>query len=135
MTESWYGEGLRFRCERCGDCCRGEPGFVWVKFDEAQAIAQHLGMSFSEFEQSFLRRVGRRMSLIERDNGDCVFWDGAVGCKVYQVRPVQCRNFPFWWVNLESEEAWRAASRRCRGMDHGRLYSAEEIERLAGEVE
>ena len=133
MSESWYAAGLRFECTGCGDCCRGEPGFVWVSFDEAERMAAHLGMGFREFEASFLRRVGRRMSLIEKDNGDCVFWESGVGCKVYRVRPVQCRNFPFWLPNIESQEAWRRARLRCPGMGHGRLYGADEIERLARE--
>jgi len=25
-----YKDGLRFECQRCGSCCRGEPGVVWM---------------------------------------------------------------------------------------------------------
>lgn len=135
MNESWYAAGLRFKCTRCGDCCRGEPGYVWVNFDETERMAALLGMPFREFEASFLRRVGRRISLIEKDNGDCVFWENGIGCRVYNVRPVQCRHFPFWLQNIESPEAWERACRRCLGMGHGKLYSADEIERLAREAQ
>jgi len=128
MNETWYGEGLRFECTRCGDCCRGEPGFVWVNVEEASEIARFLGVGFGEFERMFLRRSGRRMSLVEKENGDCIFWTQEVGCKVYEVRPLQCRTFPFWRSNLADRKAWNRAARRCPGMDRGRLYSAGEIE-------
>jgi len=113
---------------RCGDCCRGEPGFVWVSVEEASEIARFLGVGFGEFERTFLRRSGQRMSLVEKENGDCIFWAEEVGCKVYEVRPLQCRTFPFWRSNLASREAWNRAARRCPGMDRGRLYSAGEVE-------
>src|SRR5207248_8895996 len=34
----WYQDGLAFTCTRCGKCCTGEPGFVWVTDDELAAI-------------------------------------------------------------------------------------------------
>ena len=30
MSEPFYAEGLRFSCERCSACCRGEPGYVFL---------------------------------------------------------------------------------------------------------
>ena len=30
MAEPWYRDGLRFECTRCGHCCTGAPGYVWV---------------------------------------------------------------------------------------------------------
>ena len=29
-AEPWYRDGLRFACTRCGACCTGAPGYVWV---------------------------------------------------------------------------------------------------------
>ena len=29
-TIPWFKEGLKFECQRCGRCCRGEPGVIWV---------------------------------------------------------------------------------------------------------
>ncbi len=133
MDDRWYADGLRFECKRCGDCCRGEPGFVWVGFDEAKKIAQWKGMSFSDFERAFLRRVGRRMSLIEKENGDCVFWSAGIGCSIYSIRPTQCRSFPFWPGNLESLQTWQREAGRCRGINSGRLYTADEIADIEGE--
>lgn len=123
----WFSKGLRFECRRCGGCCRGEPGYVWVSPAEAIEIAGFLGETIDSFSSSHLRLVGNRTSLIEKPNGDCVFWDSAIGCRVYPLRPVQCRTFPFWAGNLDSPAAWEAASKRCPGIGHGKVFSVRDI--------
>ena len=122
----WYAEGLRFSCLRCGDCCRGEPGFVWVTPDDVKDIAEHLGIPLRDFKAGYVRRAYGRLSLIELDNGDCIFWS-AKGCKVYTVRPTQCGTFPFWPEHLRSTHAWGAVQKRCPAIDTGQLRSLEEI--------
>ncbi len=123
----WFEEGLRFECRRCGDCCRGEPGYVWVTLEEAASMAALLQMSLADFQATALRRVGARMSLIEKPNGDCIFWEDGAGCTVYQARPIQCRTFPFWKDNVRSREAWRRLQKRCPGVSHGKKHSAQKI--------
>ncbi|MFP4056586.1 MAG: YkgJ family cysteine cluster protein [Candidatus Brocadiia bacterium] len=130
MAEAWYKEGLRFQCTRCGQCCRGDPGYVWVDEAERVAIARHLKLSAEEFARRYLREVFGAYSLVELANGDCVFWTPE-GCRIYPVRPVQCRTFPFWPEYVRSPRAWRRAARRCPGVGQGRLYTAAEVEELA----
>jgi len=36
----------------------------------------------------------------------CVFLDPFGQCSIYDVRPVQCRTYPFWPSLLESKEDW-----------------------------
>jgi hypothetical protein len=38
--------------------------------------------------------------------------------------------WPFWPSNLASADAWNKAAQRCPGINSGRLYSFEEIERI-----
>lgn len=124
----WYGEGLRFECqEGCAQCCGGDPGVVWVKPEEAEAIAKHLGITLEDFYESYTRSVGRRTSLTEMPNGNCVMLSKA-RCKIYQVRPVQCRTYPFWPWNLESPSDWAALCQECPGVNMGKLHTYEEIE-------
>jgi len=125
----WYQDGLRFECQRCGRCCRGEPGFVWVREVEIAAIARFLKMPEDEFMQAYVRVVSNDYSLVELRNGDCIFWSPE-GCRIYEVRPVQCRTFPFWNEYTRSERQWREAARRCPGVNRGRVYPAAEIEHL-----
>jgi Fe-S-cluster containining protein len=129
----WYHNGLPFTCTGCGDCCTGGPGYVWVNNEEVAAIAAFLGITEEECERQFVTKVGVRKSLMEKPNNyDCVFLDGPTRkCKVYAVRPRQCRTWPFWRSNLKSPQAWEATCSVCPGSGTGRLYSLEEIESQA----
>lgn len=130
--EPWYGEGLRFECTRCGNCCGGAPGTVLVDDDEIAALAERLGMDVLEFRRRFTRKVGGGVvSLQEKPNHECIFYDADVGCTVYEDRPTQCRTWPFWRENVRSRRAWERAARHCRGMNRGRLYRRQEVEAQA----
>ena len=126
-SKPWYGEGLRFTCRRCRSCCGGEPGYVFLRRGEAEAIAAHLGIGEEEFRGTWTRQAGDRSSLREEKDGRCVFL-GEEGCRIYSVRPVQCRTFPFWLWNLVKRENWNETALECPGMGRGRLYSRKEIE-------
>ena len=127
--ERWYKDGLRFQCTGCGDCCTGAPGFVWVNKEEIAALAAAVDMDVEAFERRYVREIGVRKSLREYANGDCVFFDGETRkCRVYAVRPRQCRTWPFWDSNLRSPEAWAQTCQVCPGSGNGRLYQLEAID-------
>ena len=100
-------EGFSFKfnplaCEECGGkCCTGESGYIWVNPMEMQKIANFLGISVEEFKAFYLRKVDYKFSLKEKEiaknNYACVFFDTNTNrCTIYDVRPHQCRTFPFW---------------------------------------
>jgi Fe-S-cluster containining protein len=124
----WYRDGLAFTCTRCGNCCTGAPGYVWVTPDEIERLAAFRHETVEEFSARFVRLVGDRYSLIEKPGGDCVFWDKQAGCTVYSARPVQCRTWPFWPENLESAQDWRQVQEVCPGSGQWRLFSLSEIQ-------
>jgi Fe-S-cluster containining protein len=127
--QKWYAEGLKFECQRCGACCSGEPGYVWVTPREAARIAKFLGLSPEEFASQYLRKAGSYESLAEMPDGRCIFYAEKT-CAIYAVRPVQCRTFPFWRSVVASPEAWIRCREECPGIGKGRLFSAEEIEEI-----
>jgi Fe-S-cluster containining protein len=128
-NEPWYKDGLQFTCSGCGDCCTGNPGFVWVNQAEVEAMAARMELSVGDFQDQYTRKVGARRSLNEYDNGDCVFFDNqSRKCGVYELRPRQCRTWPFWDSNLKSPEAWAETCVECPGSGQGQLYQLEEIE-------
>jgi hypothetical protein len=129
MKEPWYADGLRFQCTRCGNCCSGEPGFVWVNEEETQAIADYRGEPLVEVVGLYTRREGPRRSLKEKANGECIFYDQTAGCTIYPARPRQCRTWPFWECNTQSPEAWAATAAECPGCNQGELIPADEITR------
>ncbi len=127
MAESWYRDGLRFECTRCGACCTGAPGYVWVDDNELAALANFLQMPVHEVQGLYTRQLRQRRSLREKLNNDCIFWDRDQGCTVYEARPQQCRTWPFWPGNVANEKEWQRTCDVCPGSGTGALISAEEI--------
>ncbi len=129
----WYADGLAFECQECGHCCSGpEEGYVWITSEEIAAAAEHLGMTTEAFSATYTRKVGRRTSLIEAANMDCVFLeadgDGVKHCTIYTVRPSQCQTWPFWPSNLRRPADWSMAGVRCPGVNRGQLRDLGYIE-------
>ena len=77
----------------------------------------------------FTRRAHRGLTLREKPNGDCVFWDAARGCTIYAVRPPQCRTWPFWDSNVKTPEDWDRTREACPGAGQGEVIPVEEISR------
>jgi len=132
----WYISGLAFECQGCGRCCAGpEEGYVWLTDKEVVAIAEFLGITEAEMRDKYVRRVNRRLSLREKEHAhDCVFLEadgqGSRACRIYPVRPVQCRTWPYWPQNLTRPENWAAAGKRCPGINRGKVVTFNEIEAL-----
>lgn len=126
-AEPWYAGGLRFQCTMCGKCCTGAPGFVWVTDAEIASIADFLKMPKEKFIAVHTRPERGGRSLREKSSGDCVFYDKAVGCTIYEVRPAQCRTWPFWESNITSPSTWQHTCEICPGSGQSDLISAEEI--------
>jgi Fe-S-cluster containining protein len=135
--QEWYAEGLRFECTLCGNCCTGPPGTVWFTEAEGRRMATSLGLDPEAFRAQYARLVDGRWSLREQRTSagyDCVFLDrrtmpDRAVCSIYEVRPAQCRTWPFWPENLTSKRAWNTVKRRtpCPGMGEGPLIPADKI--------
>lgn len=127
MEQPWFHEGLNFTCTRCGQCCTGQPGYVWVNDAEILNIAEFLDVSVEEVIQKFTRRLHGKRSLTEKPNYDCIFWEAEVGCQIYPARPTQCRTWPFWESNLRKPSDWEYTKSVCPGSGQGELIPVEEI--------
>lgn len=129
MSSPWYRDGLRFTCTRCGNCCTGAPGFVWITPAELTTLAGALEQPEEQVRDRWTRVVRGRRSLREKPNGDCVFWDRQAGCTVYEARPMQCRTWPFWEITATSRADWEHTCEVCPGAGRGELHPAEEVTR------
>lgn len=131
--QPFYHKGLRFECQKdCSKCCGGAPGYVWLHKDDVKRISNFLNLTEDEFIDQYTKLVDQRLSLIdvESDNWNCIMLKEG-RCSIYNVRPMQCRTFPFWYQNLESDYYWEETVEECPGIGKGRLYSQPEIESIA----
>ena len=131
----WYVGGLHFECVQCGRCCSGpSEGYIWVTKPEIELIADFLKISVGQLRQKYLKRVGLRTTIIEHPGTrDCILLQDITGqkrCMIYPVRPSQCRAWPFWPENLTNPNAWNKAAQKCPGINQGRLYTYDEIEKI-----
>lgn len=131
----WYIAGLHFDCFGCGECCSGpDEGYIWATKPEIKFISDYLKMSERQFRRKYTKRVGLRTTLTEDSKSkDCIFLEKREGykrCSIYPVRPNQCRTWPFWSSNLKSPDTWNQAAKKCPGINKGRLYTFDEIEKI-----
>jgi Fe-S-cluster containining protein len=124
----FFDQGLRFGCIRCGHCCTGDPGIVYVSPDELAPLAAHLQIPIEATIERYLSPWRDGHTVREAVGGNCLFFHQ--GCSIYPVRPSQCRTWPFWINNLRSRPSWERVARDCPGIGRGRHYTREEILRL-----
>ncbi len=131
-NQPWYVGGLHFQCMGCGNCCSGpDEGYIWVKPEEIELIADFLDISVKDFKNRYTRRVGLRTTILEdKKTKDCIFLNEDKGCDIYPVRPNQCRTWPFWDANLKNSDRWNYAANVCPGINRGKLYTVNEIEEI-----
>lgn len=135
LTSPWYKEGLSFNCQKCGQCCTGFPGYVWLSHKDILRIAHFLKISEQETIKKFTRSVHGKVSLKEMPKTyDCIFFQNN-RCLIYSARPIQCQTFPFWPHLLQSEKFWQNASATCPGMRTQKTchFNREEIEKKLDE--
>ncbi len=88
-------------CKQCKAlCCKGE-GYVFLSKYDIDNISSFLGLDVGQFVKLYTRKAvyGKKVSLVNlKINGElrCVFLDKFNRCEIYEVRPNQCREFPFW---------------------------------------
>jgi Fe-S-cluster containining protein len=128
----WWDEGVCFSCLSCGRCCGESPGTVSFTEAEESAMSSALGISVFEFRALYVWRRYGAPSLRERENYDCVFLERVplLRCGIYDVRPLQCRTFPFWPEVMRSRSSWGRFADSCPGMNQGAFHDSRDIASL-----
>lgn len=93
-----------YQCQRCGNCCRW-PGHVKLVDEDITKMAAHFEMTEKEFIDQYteLHPSREALSLINKENGECIFLEGVNICRVQDAKPVQCKGFPNTW----NFDGWR----------------------------
>ncbi|OPZ25813.1 MAG: Flagellin N-methylase [Lentisphaerae bacterium ADurb.BinA184] len=102
---------LRYRCTRCGACCRWD-GYVRVSDEEIARIAALLDLTPEAVRRDYTRLTHDRagLSLTEKPDGSCVFLADGNVCRIQDAKPRQCKLFPNFW-NFSGFRRW------CRCLD------------------
>ena len=132
MSEKFYKDGLKFECQRCSFCCGHSPGFVYLSQRDLNVLCNHFQMKIKDFVEKYCRWADyyygtKVLALQEKKNYDCILWKN--GCSAYQARPVQCSTYPFWDWMINDKETWMECAKECPGMNKGRKWDIEEIEK------
>ena len=127
-------QGLRFECQRgCTTCCT-QKGFVYITERDAGRIAAKLGMTVADFEKRYVYRTKNLRRLRTAREVRCPFLSSE-GCSIHEVKPAQCRAFPFWPELVQSKRAWRKTAEWCPGIGKGELIQIESARLIAREME
>jgi Fe-S-cluster containining protein len=84
-------------CDSCKGSCRFGSGFAVD--EDLPKIAAHLNISVEDLKSGFLdKRMMLNTELFrpkiktrEMPFGECVFFDDSAGCRIHDVKPLQCR--------------------------------------------
>ena len=123
---------FRFECQPgCTNCCT-RRGHVHLTEEDIDRIAVWLGFERPEFENRYVHRTrdGARLTLPRADS--CHFLISG-GCGIHEVKPLQCRVFPFWPEHVGNRSAWNALRRHCPGIGVGPLVRIEKVRAEAQE--
>lgn len=131
----------RFECqESCGGkCCTRswsvQAPFVFLTKGNVDAISEYLGnppeafASYGEFEFTrFSKAPTRQWFLKLTDDGVCRFLKFGK-CMIYEVRPTQCRTYPFWPENM-NQSAFKNEGRHCPGIGKGDVVGSLQMTSL-----
>lgn len=124
-------KSFRFQCTECGHCCTGSSRthYIEVRPEEKEAIRKYLGISDRWFQRRYLTPVTEDMEGLRIDAvGNCAFLDKDKRCRVYAVRPLQCKSYPFWPEIISSDRSWKKEQKFCEGINRGQSISRRRVQ-------
>ena len=153
-------DGFYFNCQSCGRCCRGKgEGYVFIDENEIQRISEFLRIEIDDFREKFLeeieaeyrifdnslqptkRKVFLKSTVLKQDEEDgiCIFLNTDSNlCKVYELRPNQCKSWPVWFSIMTNKVHYQKTLEKCPGIHFkGEKFidKTEIIESLQKEIE
>ena len=121
---------FRFQCQPgCTACCT-QSGDVYLTDDDVDRIARYLKLTPEEFRTRHCETDDGDLRLAGPSEKPCQFVEEG-GCSIYEVRPLQCRTFPFWPENVRSKRAWKNLCPHCPGIGVGPVLDVAEVRKQA----
>ncbi len=124
---------FRFECQKgCTNCCEVE-GYVYLTEDDLRNAARHRGMTVRAFEKQYVYRTRHLLRLRKPRASQCHFLIEG-GCQLHPDKPTQCRLFPYWPENVETQKGWQRTAKHCPGIGKGPLIQIGEAVETAHEM-
>lgn len=117
---------MKFKCqESCGGkCCTNSwasASFVFLTRADRIRIEAFKENAIEDwctryaFDTTRFAKFKTHQWVIKNKNGNCPFFkDGK--CGIYEIRPIQCKTFPYWPENFANQEALKKI---CPGIGEG----------------
>lgn len=103
-----------FECTQCGTCCQGEGG-IYLSREEIDRISLFLKLSQDKFLKKFCLQKNGKIYIHIREDGYCHFSQKGL-CRIHQVKPAPCRQWPFFPPMLIDQINWETARNSCPGL-------------------
>jgi len=94
---------------------------------EAERIRLHLGITENWFRRRYITHLTRNTLTARMKNGRCTFLNNNGQCKIYRLRPVQCRTYPYWPEIVDNLKSWNQEAKHCEGINNGTIVPISEI--------
>lgn len=126
---------MKFECqESCGGkCCSagwdGKAAFIFLTKNDMRSISKFVKQPVDEFaskgEFKFTRFTKKKTQqwFLKDSETTCRFFNKGK-CGIYEVRPIQCRTFPFWPENMNARK-WKELATFCPGIGKGKAQSLD----------
>ena len=95
-----------FKCQKCGDCCKGYGG-TYVTEEDIADISRFVGTTPEKFKKAYCWMSGNKPLIKQKSDGYCIFWDKI--CTIHPVKPKMCRELNRW-LNFCYCTIWEAVT-------------------------
>lgn len=102
-----------FKCQKCGDCCKGYGG-TFLTHKDILTIAKYIKTDPRSFIADYCQLSGDKPILAQGKSGYCIFWDKQ--CQIHPVKPRMCKAWPFLKSVLVDLENWQIMAASCPGI-------------------
>ena len=79
-----------YECCECGNCCKLYD--IKINENDIGLISEYLGLSENDFIDKYLTTDDEGYKIKDKP---CCFLDADGKCRIYEIRPSVCRDFPY----------------------------------------
>ncbi|MGQ9596684.1 MAG: YkgJ family cysteine cluster protein [Thermoproteota archaeon] len=126
---------IRFECTLCGKCCIQDDRNrrqIFLTEKDVKAISSMTGIKIEDFsDKNSSKNYPFIMKLIK---GRCFFLGPFEECRIYPIRPLVCRFYPFTMNKFNGKYMFHVDP-SCPGLGKGDYLDREYFEGLVEEAE